>query len=402
MRSARPRARVSLAALAALLLAVSTPARAQDPGITASAIKLGNTAPYSGPASAYGTLVRAEAAYFRMINEQGGINGRRIEFLSLDDGYVPSKTVEQTRKLVEQEQIFADFSPVGTAPNIAIHKYLNLHKVPQLFVNSGASRWNDAAHFPWTVGYLPTYAMEGRVYAQFILRTKPDARIAVLTPNEDAGRDYLRGFKEGLGEHRDQIVAEATYETTDATVDQQIVAFQSAGADVFFDEATPKFAAQAIRKAAALGWTPLIILPTVSNSVAAVLKPAGLAHAVGIVTGAYLKDPNDPRWAADPGMAEWRAWMRRYYGDGDPADVLNVNGYTAAQLMALVLTRCGDDLSRANLMRQASTLAGVTLPMLLPGIHINTSPTDVTPIHQLQMARFDGKSWVLFGDVIEP
>lgn len=388
------------ALLAASLAASAALGATYDPGASDTTIKLGNTTPYSGPASAYGVAGRAEAGYFRMLNDQGGINGRKIDFISLDDGYTPSKTVEQTRRLVEQMQVLADFSPVGTAPNIAIQRYLNLKKVPQIFPFSGASRWNDPKRYPWSTGFMPTYEMEGRIYARYILATRPAAKIAVITPNEDAGRDYLRGFKAGLGEHAKQIVAEATYETSDPTVDSQIISFQQAGADLFFDEATPKFAAQAIRKAAEIGWKPQIILPTVSNSVSAVLRPAGIANAVGIVTGAYLKDPGDKRWAGTREMQDWLAWMAKYNAGADASDVLNVEGYTSAQLMSLVLRNCGDDLTRANVMRQARSLHDVALPMLLPGIRVNTSDADVVPIRQLQMARFDGTSWTLIGDVI--
>jgi branched-chain amino acid transport system substrate-binding protein len=385
------------AAVAAVLLAIpaSGPSAAAD-----GTIKIGNTAPYSGPASAYGTIARAEAAYFQMLNDQGGINGRRIEFITLDDAYAPAKTVEQTRRLVEQDEVLALFSSVGTAPNISVQKYLNIKKVPQLFVSSGATRWNDPEHFPWTVGFNPTYELEGRIYAQYVLKTKPNARIAIIIPNEDAGKDYLKGFKEGLGEHLDQLVAQTTYQTTDPTIDSQMVLMQQSGADVFFAEATPKFAAQAIKKAAAMGWKPQIILPSVSNSFSAVLEPAGLENSTGVVTGLYLKDPNDPRWASDPALKDWLAWMGKYQPGIPTGDLYNVQGYTAAQVMTAVLANCGDDLSRDNILKQAATLNRLAMPMLLPGITIHTEPTNVTPIRQLQMARFDGKSWVLFGDII--
>jgi branched-chain amino acid transport system substrate-binding protein len=363
-------------------------------------IKLGNTAPYSGPASAYGTVARAEQAYFAMLNDQGGINGRKIEFLTLDDGYSPSKTVEQTRKLVEQDEVLALFSSVGTAPNISVQKYLNVKHVPQLFVSSGATRWNDPEQFPWTVGFNPTYELEGQIYAQYILQAKPNAKIAVITPNEDAGKDYLRGFKAGLGEHADQLVSQTTYLTSDPTIDSQMVTMRESGADVFFAEATPRFAAQAIKKAASMGWKPLIILPSVSNSVSAVLEPAGIENTIGVVTGLYLKDPNDARWADDPAMQDWLAWMKKYQPGASTGDLFNVQGYTAAQVMAEVLKNCKDDLSRENIIKQATTLNGLALPMLLPGIKIHTEPNNVTPIRQIQMARFDGKSWVLFGDVL--
>jgi branched-chain amino acid transport system substrate-binding protein len=369
-------------------------------GAAETSIKLGNTAPYSGPASAYGTIARAEAAYFQKLNDEGGINGRKIEFLTLDDAYSPAKTVEQTRKLVEQDDVVAVFSSVGTAPNISVQKYLNAKRIPQLFVSSGATRWNDPEHYPWTVGFNPTYELEGRLYAQYILQTKPNAKIAVIAPNEDAGKDYVRGFKAGLGEHVDQLVSETTYLTADPTIDSQMVTMRETGADVFFAEATPKFAAQAIRKAASMGWKPLIILPTVSNSFSAVLEPAGVENAVGVVTGLYLKDPNDVRWADDPALKEWLAWMKKYQPNASTGDLFNVQGYTVAQIMARVLENCKDDLSRDNIIKQATALNGIAMPMLLPGIKVYTDPHNVTPIRQIQMARFDGKSWVLFGDVL--
>ncbi|WP_315837181.1 ABC transporter substrate-binding protein [Bradyrhizobium prioriisuperbiae] len=363
-------------------------------------IKLGNTAPYSGPASAYGTIASAEAAYFQMLNDRGGINGRKIEFISLDDGYSSPKTVEQTRRLVEQDEVAAVFSSVGTAPNIAVQKYLNLKKVPQLFVSTGASRWNDNARFPWTVGMNPTYELEGRVYAQYILKTKPDAKIAMIIPNEDAGKDYLKGFKDGLGEHGNQLVSLTTYLSTDPTIDSQIVTMQQSGADVFFAEATPKFAAMALKKAASISWKPLIILPAVSNSVSAVLEPAGLENAIGVVSGLYLKDPNDKAWADDPALKDFLVWMKKYQPNANLGDLLNVQGYTAAQLMAHVLENCKGDISRDSIIQQATHLNAVALPMLLPGITVKTDPGNVTPIRQLKMARFDGKAWVLFGDVL--
>src|SRR5579864_9847618 len=353
----------NLCAASLLAMAAVAPLAAD----AAEAIRLGNTAPYSGPASAYGTIARAEAAYFQMLNEQGGINGRKIEFLTLDDAYSPAKTVEQTRKLVEQEDVLAMFSSVGTAPNIAVQKYLNAKHVPQIFVSTGASRWNDPEHFPWTIGFNPTYGLEGRLYAQYILKAKPDAKIAVIAPNEDAGKDYVRGFKAGLGENVDQLVSETTYLTADPTIDSQMVTMRESGADVFFAEATPKFAAQAIKKAASMGWKPLIILPAVSNSFSAVLEPAGLENSVGVVTGLYLKDPNDVRWADDPALKDWFAWMKKYQPNAPTGDLFNVQGYTVAQIMALVLKNCGDDLSRENIIRHTKSLNGIEMPLLLPG-----------------------------------
>ena len=386
--------------LCAALFVATAFASPQSAHAAEATIKLGNTAPYSGPASAYGTIARAESAYFQMLNDQGGINGRKIEFLTLDDGYSPAKTVEQTRRLVEQDEVLAMFSSVGTAPNISVQKYLNARQVPQIFVSSGATRWNDPEHFPWTVGFNPTYELEGRLYAEYILQTKPDAKIAVIAPNEDAGKDYVRGFKAGLGEHIDQLVSETTYLTADPTIDSQMVTMRQSGADVFFAEATPKFAAQAIRKAASMGWKPLIILPSVSNSFSAVLEPAGIENSIGVVTGIYLKDPNDARWADDPALKDWFAWMKKYQPNASTGDLYNVQGYTAAQIMAIVLENCGDDLSRDNIIRQAKSLDGIAMPLLLPGIKIHTDPQNVTPIRQIQMARFDGKSWVLFGGIL--
>jgi branched-chain amino acid transport system substrate-binding protein len=385
---------------AALIVATVFAAAQNASRAAETTIRLGNTAPYSGPASAYGTIARAEAAYFQMLNDQGGINGRKIEFLTLDDAYSPAKTVEQTRKLVEQDDVLAMFSSVGTAPNISVQKYLNAKRVPQIFVSSGATRWNDPGHFPWTVGFNPTYELEGKLYAQYILKTKPDAKIAVIAPNEDAGKDYVRGFKEGLGEHINQLVSETTYLTADPTIDSQMVTMRESGADVFFAEATPKFAAQAIKKAASMGWKPLIILPTVSNSFWAVLEPAGLENSIGVVTGLYLKDPNDARWADDPALKDWFSWMQKYQPNASTGDLFNVQGYTVAQIMALVLKNCGDDLSRDNIIKQTKSLDGIEMPLLLPGIKVTVDPDNVTPIRQIQMARFDGKSWVLFGDVL--
>ena len=372
-----------------------------DASLAADAtIKLGNTAPYSGPASAYGTIARAEAAYFQMLNDQGGISGRKIDFLSLDDAYSPSKTVEQTRRLVEQDEVLAVFSSVGTAPNISVQKYLNIKHVPQIFVSSGATRWNNPKQFPWTVGFNPTYELEGKLYAQYVLKTKPDAKIAVIIPDEDAGKDYLKGFKEGLGERINQLVSSTTYLTSDPTINSQMVTMRESGADVFFAEATPKFAAQAIKKAGSMGWKPLIILPSVSNSVSAVLEPAGLENTVGVVTGLYLKDPNDARWANDSGVKDFLAWMKKYQPNVSTGDLFNAQGYTVAEVMEAVLRNCKDDLSRENIIKQATTLKGLALPLLLPGITVHNDPSDVTAIHQIQMARFDGKSWVLFGDVL--
>jgi ABC-type branched-subunit amino acid transport system substrate-binding protein len=394
------------AAAAALVAAIllAAPGHAQKkygPGASDKEIKLGQTVSYSGPLSVFGTIGRAEAAYFEKVNDEGGINGRKITLISLDDAYAPPKTVEQTRKLVEQEEVLALFSSLGTPTNTAIHKYVNARKVPHLFLSTGASKWGDPQHFPWTMGWAPNYRQEGAIYARFILRTYPQARIAVLYQNDDFGKDFLQGFQAGLGEMSGKmIVAQATYEPTDPTVDSQITTLKASGADTFFDIAAPKAAAQAIRKAHDLGWRPLHLLQSVAASISTTLKPAGLDNAVGVVSSAYYKDPTDPQWAGDPGVAAYLAWMKRYYPAGNPDDVLNVWGYSQAQTMEQVLKQCGDDLTRENVMRQAANLKNLQLPMLLPGIKINTSPTDYYPIKQVQLMKFDGRQWVRFGEVL--
>jgi branched-chain amino acid transport system substrate-binding protein len=364
-------------------------------------IKLGNTMPYSGPASAYGTIGKAEAAYFAMLNEQGGINGRKINFISRDDGYSPPKAVEQVRQLVEQDQVLAMFQPLGTPSNSAIQGYLNENKVPQLFVASGANKWNDPKNFPWTIGWQPSYQIEARIYARYILKNLPNAKIGVLYQNDDFGKDYLIGLREGLGDKADKmIVAIKTYETTDPTVDSQVVELQGSGADVLLTAATPKFAAQAIRKVYDLGWKPTHFLTNVSISVKAVLQPAGPEKSVGIISAGYLKEPTDPQWQDTPEYKEWLAWMQKYYPSGNIADGNNVYGYSVAQTMVAVLKACGDNLTRENLMKQAASIHDEKLPMLLPGIVVSTSATDFAPIKQMQLEKFDGTTWRLFGDVI--
>jgi branched-chain amino acid transport system substrate-binding protein len=369
--------------------------------VTDTEIKLGQTVPYSGPASSYGTIGRAQAAYFAMINDQGGINGRKITLISLDDGYTPPRTVEQTRKLVEQENVLADFSPLGTPTNTAIRKYLNDHKVPQLFVATGATKWGDPEHFPWTMGWQPSYQTEGHIFAHYILKNLPNAKIGILYQNDDYGKDYVKGLKDGLGDKAATMIVKAvSYETTDPTIDSQIVTLQASGADVFYDVTIPKFAAQAIRKVHDIGWKPVHLLNSVANSVGSVLTPAGLDVSTGIITTAFLKDPTDPRWQNDPAYKEWLAWMEKCYPTGDKTDVFNVGGYNAAATMVQVLKQCGDDLTRENVMRQAADLHNFAPPMLLPGITINTSQTDFYPIKQEQLARFNGKIWELFGEVV--
>jgi len=392
---------LGLGLMAWMVASVAVAEKKYDPGATDTEIKIGNTNPYSGPASAYGTIGRSEAAYFKMINDQGGVNGRKINFISLDDAYSPPKTVEQVRRLVEQDEVLLLFQSLGTPSNTAIHKYMNARKVPQLFVATGATKWGDPQNFPWTMGWQPNYQIEAHLYAKYLLKNKPTARIAVLYQNDDYGKDYLKGLQEGFGSQAGKmIVKEVSYEVTDPTVESQIVTLQASGADTLFIFATPKFAAQAIRKTYDVGWKALVFVNNVSSSVAAVLEPAGLEKSVGVVTVLYFKDPNDPQWANDPAMKSWQEWIKKYYPDGNPADGLNVFGYLAAQTMVHVLKQCGDELTRENIMRQAANLKDLTLPLLLPGIKINTTPTDFYPIDQIQLARFDGKRWILFGEVL--
>ena len=384
--------------------ALAAPAMAQkkyDPGATDKEIKIGNTNPYSGPASAYGQIGKAIAAYFKMVNDQGGVNGRMINFISYDDGYSPPKTVEMARKLVEQDQVLFLFQTLGTPSNTAIHKYMNAKKVPQLFVATGASKWNDPKHFPWTMGWQPNYHTEGMIYAKHILQTKPDAKIAILYQNDDYGKDYLKGMEDGLGQKASSmIVAKASYEVSDPTIDSQIVQLQASGANVFFQATTPKFAAQAIRKVYDIGWKPVHYLNNVSISVGSVLQPAGLDKSVGIITAGYQKEHSDPRFANDAGMNKWRAFMKKYMPDGNLDDNFNVYGYGVGQTLVQALKQCGDNLTRENVMRQAASLKNVQIDTLLPGITVSTSSTDYAPIEAVQLQRFDGKRWELFGDVM--
>ena len=389
---------------ASLAVAFLAPVQAQkkyDPGASDTEIRIGQTMPYSGPASAYGTLGSAEAAYFRKINDEGGINGRKIVFTSVDDGYSPPKTVEATRRLVEQDQVLLMFGSLGTAPNTAVHAYLNAHKVPQLFVATGATKWDDPKNHPWTMGLQPNYQTEGKIYAKHILMTKPNAKVGVLYQNDDYGKDYLKGLKDGFGDRAAKmIVAEASYEVTDPTIDSQIIQLQGSGADVFIDITTPKFAAQAIRKAFDSGWKPVHYLNSVANYVGSVLQPAGLNKSVGLISVLYSKDPTDPTWNNDPGMLEWRAFMKKYFPDGDLTNNLNVSGFSAAHTLVHVLRQCGDNLTRDNVMRQAASLKNFSGPTTMPGIVFNTSPTDFAPTKTMQPVRFDGKTWTSFGDVL--
>ena len=390
---------------AALALALAAaPAAAQkkyDPGASDTEIRIGQTMPYSGPASAYGTIGKAEAAYFKMINEQGGINGRKINFISLDDAYSPPKTVEMVRRLVEQDEVLLVFQTLGTPSNTAIQKYMQAKKVPQLFVATGATKWNDPAGNPWTMGWQPNYQTETTIYAKHILKEKPNAKIGVLFQNDDYGKDYLKGLKDGLGDKaKSMIVAEVSYEVSDPTVDSQIVQLQGSGADVFVNITTPKFAAQAIRKAFDIGWKPVHYLNNVSTQIGSVLTPAGLEKSVGLISTAYIKDPLDAQWVNDPSIVEWTAFMKKHYPDGSLIDNSNVYGYTVAQTLVQVLRQAGDNLTRENVMKQAASLKDFAPNTLLPGVKINTGPKDFAPIESVQLMRFDGKSWVRFGNVI--
>jgi len=371
-----------------------------DTGASDTEIRIGNIVPYSGPASAYGVIGKTEGAYFDKINAEGGIKGRKIKFISYDDAYSPPKAVEQARKLVESDQVLLVFSPLGTASNSAIQKYMNTKKVPQLFVASGASKWNDPKDFPWTMGWQPSYQSEAHIYAKYILKEKPDGKIGVLYQNDDFGKDYLKGLKDGLGPQASMIVAEESYETSEPSIDDHVVRLKAAGADVFVSITTPKFAAQAIKKLGEVDWHPLHILTSVSASVGAVMQPAGFENSQGILSSAYLKDGADPQWDDDDGMKKFVAFLAKYYPDGNKLDGSLVYGYAIAQTMVKVLEMCGDDLTRANVMRQAANMKDFKPDTLLPGIAINTSPTNFAPISQLQMMRFKGEKWDLFGDII--
>jgi branched-chain amino acid transport system substrate-binding protein len=394
----------AFSAALAVLAATSSGALAQkkyDTGATDTEIKIGNIMPYSGPASAYGVIGKTEEAYFKKINAEGGINGRKINFISYDDGYSPPKTVEQARKLVESDEVLFVFNPLGTPPNSAIQKYMNTKKVPQLFVATGATKWNDPKEFPWTMGWQPNYQSESRIYAKYLLKEKPDAKIAVLYQNDDYGKDYLKGLKDGLGaKAAAMIVAEESFETTEPTIDNHIVKLKSTGADVFVDIATPKFAAQAIKKIAEIEWKPLHILNNVSASVGSVIQPAGYQNAQGIISAAYLKDVSDPQWDNDPGMKQFLDFLAKDFPEGNKLDGSVVVGYGVSQTLVEVLKKCGDDLTRENVMKQAASLKDFRTEVLLPGIMINTSPTDFAPISQLQLMKFKGEKWDLFGDIV--
>jgi ABC-type branched-subunit amino acid transport system substrate-binding protein len=393
-----------LSATIIVLAATSTGAIAQkkyDIGATDTEIKIGNIMPYSGPASAYGVIGKTEAAYFKKINVEGGINGRKINFISYDDAYSPPKAVEQARKLVESDEVLFIFSSLGTPSNSAIQKYMNEKKVPQLFVSTGATKWNDPKHFPWTMGWIPNYQSEGRIYAQYILKERPTGKIGILYQNDDYGKDYVKGIRDGLGaKAASMIVGLESYEIATPTIDSHVVALKSEGADIFISITTPKFAAQSIKKVAELGWKPLFILNSVGSSTGAVMRPAGIENGQNIISTAYNKDPTDPQWKDDVGIKHFDAFLAKYFPEGNREDSSVVIGYNYAQTMIHVLQACGDDLTRENIMKQAASIKGLQLEGVLPGITINTSATDFAPIKQFQLRKFKGERWELFGDVI--
>jgi branched-chain amino acid transport system substrate-binding protein len=398
------RAVLVLACALAMLASLAAHAgKTYGPGVTDSEIRIGQTMPYSGPLSAFGTIGKAELAYFEMINSKGGVNGRKIRLLSLDDGYSPPRTIEQTRKLVESDEVLLLFSSFGTPPNTAAMKYLNAKKVPQLLIAATGMKWSDPRNFPWTMAFLPSQKTGTTGYVRFLLKNRPGAKIGVLYQNDDFGKDYLKALRDLLGDKAgSMIVAEASYESTDPSVDSQIATLKGSGADTFFAFASPKFAAQAIRKAYDIDWKPLLFIPYSATSVSAVLQPAGLQKSVNVISSAYVKDPTDPQWKADAATKEWLAWMKTYFPDGDVAEIYNVYAYANAQLLVQVLKQCGDELTRENVMKQAANLKNLELPMLLPGVRVNTSATDYDPVEQLQLMRFDGKEWVRFGEVVGP
>jgi branched-chain amino acid transport system substrate-binding protein len=392
------------AALATAVAAITTGAalaqKKYDTGATDTEIKIGNIMPYSGPASAYGVIGKTEEAYFKMINDNGGINGRKVTFVTYDDGYSPPKAVEQVRKLVESDEVLAVFNPLGTPSNSAVQKYLNTKKIPQLFVATGATKWNDPKNFPWTMGWQPSYQSEAQIYAKWLLKEKPDAKIAILYQNDDFGKDYLKGTKDGLGAKASNIIMEESYEVSEPSIDGHIVKIKAANPDVLLIYATPKFGAQTIKKTAELGWKPLQIITNVSISIGSVMRPAGLENAQGVLSAAYAKDGTDPQWNNDPGMKKWVEFLDKYMPGADKTDTSVVYGYGAAQTLAKVLEMCGDDLTRANVMKQAASLKDFVPDTLLPGVKINTGATDFAPISQLQMQQFKGEKWELFGEII--
>ncbi|HEX7881462.1 MAG TPA: ABC transporter substrate-binding protein [Afipia sp.] len=395
---------VTFTAAIAIVAATSSNALAQkkyDTGVSDTEIKIGNIMPYSGPASAYGIIGKTQAAYFSKINAEGGINGRKINFISYDDGYSPPKAVEQARKLVESDEVLLVYSPLGTPPNSAIQKYMNTKKIPHLFLATGATKWNDPKEFPWTMGWQPNYQSEGRIYAKYLMKEKPAGKIGILYQNDDYGKDMLKGLKDGLGDKgASMIIAEEPYETSVPTIDSQVVALKSKGVDVFISFTTPKFAAQSIKKTAELGWKPLFILNNVSSSTGSVIKPAGFENSQDVISATYLKDPSDPQWKDDLGLKNFDTFLTRYLADVNRSDTFVVYGYSSAQTLVHVLKACGDNLTRENVMKQAANIKKLQLEMALPGIQINTSATDFAPIEQLQLMKFKGDRWEMFGDVI--
>jgi branched-chain amino acid transport system substrate-binding protein len=393
--------RAAMAAGLAVLLGPGVALAENAPGVTATEIKIGQTMPYSGPASAYASTGRANAAYFAMVNAQGGINGRKLTLISEDDSYNPGKAIEATKKLVEKDQVAFIFDTVGTPSNTAIQPYLNEHKVPQLFVGSGADKWNNYRDFPWTVGWMPSYRVEASIYGKYILKNKPNAKIGIFFQNDAFGKDYIAGLKDALGSRYDQmVVREEHYEATDSSVDNQIEALQSSGADTLVTAATPKFAARVIHKVYSLNWKPLHFLAAVSQSIAAVIEPVGPEKAVGIISGAYMKDPNDHAFDNDPEMKQWRVFMAQYMPGADMSEPAYLTSYAQSATLVQVLKQCGDDLSRENIMKQAANLHDLVPPLLVNGIKINTSPTDYRPIQQEQLSRFDGQRWAPFGEIL--
>ena len=393
--------RTLLAGTAAGLAAPALARAQRTPGVTADEIRIGNTMPYSGPAAAYGVIGRAEQAFFRMVNEQGGIAGRKITFISYDDGYSPPKTVEQVRRLVEQDRVAFLFNTLGTPTNSAIVRYVNARKVPHLFLSTGADKWGNYEDTPWTIGWQPSYRTEAQIYAKYLAEQKPDARLALLYQNDDFGKDYVHGVRDVLGEQFDKRVILASYEVTDPTIDSQVVSLQASGAEVLLTAATPKFAAQTIRKVHDVGWRPMHLLTNVSISIGAVMQPAGPEKGVGIITSAYNKVAKDPAWNEDPGMKAWRAFMAKYIPDGDLDDSSYVTAYGVSSLLMRVLEQCGGDFSRENIMHQVTNLKDVQVPVVLPGILVNTSPTDYHPIEQMQLQRWTGSTWKRFGGILE-
>jgi len=400
VRSRRLVATMVLVVAAALSASAAFAETKYDPGATDTEIKVGNIMPYSGPASSYGVIGKTEKAFFDMINAQGGINGRKINFVSYDDAYSPPKAIEQARKLVESDEVLFVFQSLGTPSNSAIMKYMNSKKVPQLFVASGATKFGDPKNFPWTMGFQPNYQSEGHIYAKYILEHYPDSKIAVFWQNDDAGKDQFKGLKDGLGDHVNMIIADKSYEVSDPSIDSQIVALHDSGADIFFSWAAPKGSAQAIRKVGELGWKPKFFLANTATTIASVLKPAGLAYSNGIISTSYVEDPTDPTWKDDPGVQKWREFMDKWYPEGDKANANNAYAYVESQALVQVLKQCGDELTRDNVMKQAANLKDFQSDMLLPGIAVNTSPDDYFPIEQMQLMRFNGESWELFGPII--